>query len=167
LNIKTKKGGRIMRNKKGFTLLELLIVIAIIGILAVIAIPGYIGYQRRAVRTEAFTNLEAMRLLEEQFFAENNRYTPNVGLGPIGTCAPDNQGNDAIIRNGGAGGVADALPNFRPGAGGSFSYCLEGNIDSNGAAQDPCFRASAFGNSTSRVAGETYSIDCNNDMISR
>lgn len=150
-----------MKNRDGFTLLELIIVVTIIGILAVIAIPGYIGYQRKAVRSEAFSNLEALRLLEEQFFAENNRYTISLG-----NCAANNPGNDAIVRNGG-GDPTNALPNFRPGTGGSFSYCLEQNIDSNGNAQDPCFRASAFGNSTSRVAGEIYSIDCNNEMISR
>jgi len=147
-----------MRNKKGFTLLELLIVVAIIGILAAIAIPGYIGYQRRAVRTEAFSNLEALRLLEEQFFAENNRYTISLG-----NCAADQPGNVGIIQQGG-GVPTDELPNFRPGAGGSFSYCIEQNIDVNGAAQTPCFRASAFGNTTSRVTGEIIGIDCNNDM---
>ena len=63
-----------MRNGKGYTLLELLVVVAIIGLLAVIAIPGYLGYQRRAVRSEAFSTLEALRLLQEQFFNENNRY---------------------------------------------------------------------------------------------
>lgn len=147
-----------MKDKKGFTLLELLIVIGIIGILAVIAIPGYIGYQRRAVRAEAFSNLPALRLLEEQFFAENNRYTVSLG-----NCAPDNQGNVATIQTGG-GVPAEALPNFRPGTGGSFSYCIEQNIDVNGGAQNPCFRASAFGNSNTRVTGEVLRIDCNNEM---
>jgi prepilin-type N-terminal cleavage/methylation domain-containing protein len=147
-----------MINKKGFTLIELLIVVGIIGILAVIAIPGYVGYQRRAVRAEAFSNLPALRLLEEQFFAENNRYTVSLG-----NCAPDNQGNVATIQTGG-GDPTNELPNFRPGAGGSFSYCIEQNIDVNGAAQIPCFRASAFGNTNTRVTGEILRIDCNNEM---
>ena len=150
-----------MNNAKGFTLLELIIVVAIIGLLAVIAIPGYIGYQRKAIRSEAFANLEAMRLLEEQFFAENNRYTISLG-----NCNPDQPGNVATIQTGG-GDPANELPNFRPGSGGSFSYCLEQNINSGGGAQTPCFRASAYGNTTSRVTGEIYSIDCNNNMIIR
>ncbi len=58
-------------DKKGFTLIELLIVIAIIGVLAAVAIPAYIGQQKRAERSEASSNLESLRLLEEQFFAEN------------------------------------------------------------------------------------------------
>ena len=147
-----------MKNKKGFTLLELLIVVAIIGILAVIAIPGYIGYQRRAVRSEAFANLEALRLLEEQFFAENNRYT--ITLGAAG---PDQAGNVLIIQTGG-GDPQNELPNFRPGAGGSFSYRIVQNQDINGAMQDPCFRAIATGNTGTRVQGEIIEIDCNNEM---
>jgi len=150
-----------MNNKKGFTLLELLIVIAIIGILAVIAIPGYIGYQTRAVRTEAFANLEALRLLEEQFFAENNTYTISLG-----NCAADQPGNVAIIQTGG-GDATNALPNFRPGTGGAFSYCIEQNIDVNGNAVTSCFRAGAYGNTGTRVAGEIIEIDCNNDMTIR
>ena len=62
-------------DKKGFTLIELLTVIAIIAILSAIAIPGYIGQKKRAVRTEAYTNLQNLRMLEEQFFAENGSYT--------------------------------------------------------------------------------------------
>ena len=61
-------------NKKGITLIELLIVIAIIGILAAIAVPAYIGQQRNAARTEAYSNLQNLRLLEEQYYAENGCY---------------------------------------------------------------------------------------------
>jgi len=138
-----------MKNTKGVTLLELLIVIGIIGILAVIAIPGYIGQQRRAARAEAYTNLESLRLLEEQFFAENAAYTASLG-----TCAANND-NIAAIQA--------VLPGFQPGSGLSFSYCIEQNIDLGGNALTPCFRASAFGNTGARVAGDTFRIDCNNN----
>jgi|SRR3989304_2816358 len=144
-------------NKKGLTLIELIIVLAIISILAAIAIPAYIGQQKRAARTEAFTNLDTLRLLEEQFFSENATYTINLGA-----CAADNPGNVNTIQTGG-GDPTNALPGFRPGTGANFSYCIEQDINLAGAAQTPCFRTSAFGNTNTRVANDVFRVDCNNN----
>ena len=49
-----------MLNRKGFTLIELMIVVAIIGILAVVAIPGYMTYIKNSKTSEAKTNLKAI-----------------------------------------------------------------------------------------------------------
>ncbi len=65
-----------MMDKKGFSLIELLIVIMIIGILATIGVPAYIGQQKNAARTEAYTNLQNLAILEAQFFADKGRYSP-------------------------------------------------------------------------------------------
>jgi prepilin-type N-terminal cleavage/methylation domain-containing protein len=141
-------------DSRGMTLLELLIVVAIIGILAAISVPAYIGQQKKASRTEAYANLEAIRVLQEQYFAENGAYTESKG-----TCALD---NDNILA------IQGVLPGFKPGSSLQFSYCIEQNIKLNGDAQTPCFRASAFGNTGTRVGPsggwdeDRFRIDCNN-----
>ncbi len=153
-------------NKKGFTLTELLIVVAIIGILAMIAIPTYTGQQLRAARTEAYTNLQTLRLLEEQFFAENGAYALTKGV-----AGADQLGNDALIRAVGGlpvGGLpAGGLPGFNPGSGLSFSYQIRRNasLTSTGAESTatPCFLAIATGNTGTRVVGDSFMIDCNNN----
>ncbi len=78
-------------NRKGFTLIELMIVVAIIGILAAIAIPNFIRYQLRSKTTEAKVVLGGIKTSEESFRAEYDNYadtTPN----PTGASAGVKQG---------------------------------------------------------------------------
>ena len=63
-------------NRKGFTLIELMIVVAIIGILAAIAIPNFIRYQLRSKTTEAKVVLGGVKTSEESFRAEYDEYAP-------------------------------------------------------------------------------------------
>lgn len=63
--------------KKGFTLIEVMIVIALIGILAAVAIPLYSGYTNRAKRVEAEEQLMTLAAVEEDYFTTYRQYSNN------------------------------------------------------------------------------------------
>ena len=63
-----------LKGQKGFTLIELMIVVAIIGILAAIAIPNFLQYQLKSRQSEAKTNLQAIKTSEVSFQAERGCY---------------------------------------------------------------------------------------------
>lgn len=145
-------------DKKGFSLIELLVVMSVIGILGVVAVTGYIGTQLKAARTEAYTNLQAIRLQEEQNFAETSLY-----VAAVGTVA-----------------LQGVLPRFRPGAGLNYNYSVTSIAAGTGLptpvpvpyagqtapllnAATPCFIATATGLPGTRVQGDVFAIDCNNN----
>jgi type IV pilus assembly protein PilE len=64
-----------MRGQKGFTLIEVMIVVGIVAILGAIAVPSYTDYIRRARITEATSTLAAMRVKMEQYFQDNRTYS--------------------------------------------------------------------------------------------
>ena len=63
-----------LKVQKGFTLIELMIVVAIIGILATIALPAYSNYVRSGKATEATSTLASARVQMEQHFQDNRTY---------------------------------------------------------------------------------------------
>ena len=67
--------------KKGFTLVELMIVVAIIGILAAIAIPNFIRFQARSKQSEAKSNLKAYFTAQKSFYGEKDRYSHASEIG--------------------------------------------------------------------------------------
>ncbi|HEY4716251.1 MAG TPA: prepilin-type N-terminal cleavage/methylation domain-containing protein [bacterium] len=95
-----------IRGKKGFTLIELMIVVAIIGILAAIAIPNFMKFQARSRQSEARTNLKSLFTAELSYWAQygslgggnvcivgyaperGNRYAYMIGLTGIAQGTP-------------------------------------------------------------------------------
>ncbi len=63
-----------MKNRKGFTLVELIIVIVIVGILSIVAVPVYKGYTKKAMGTEAKTLLGSIATAEKVYFAEYSHF---------------------------------------------------------------------------------------------
>ena len=76
-----------LKTQKGFSLVELMVVVAIIGILAAIAIPSYQKFQRRARQTEPKTMLSSIYTAQVAFIAEYGLGSPNIvqiGITPSG-----------------------------------------------------------------------------------
>lgn len=80
---KTKNGGKLMLEffrkakrsaEKGFTLVELMIVVAIIGILAAVAIPQFASYRVKAYNTAAKSDIKNAKTELEAYYADNNNY---------------------------------------------------------------------------------------------
>jgi prepilin-type N-terminal cleavage/methylation domain len=64
-----------LKERKGFTLIELMIVVAIIGILAAIAIPQYNAFRVRGYNANAVSNLKNFATSMEAYYTENDAYT--------------------------------------------------------------------------------------------
>lgn len=75
------------KTQKGFTLIELMIVVAIIGILAAVAIPAYQDYIARAQVSEGVTLLGGAKTPMSEFYADNGRW-PTV----LGSVVPNTTG---------------------------------------------------------------------------
>jgi len=61
--------------KKGFSLIELMVVVAIIGLLAMIAVPSFGRYLAKAKRAEAYLNLHSIYSAEKAYWAEHGTYS--------------------------------------------------------------------------------------------
>jgi len=138
-----------LKNQRGFTLIELMVVVAIIGILASIAIPNFLKYQARSRQSEAKSNLAAVFVSETSFYGENARYGSFNEVGFTLASSSGATTNRYSYRSPASGGAATSSGtpgiDFIPAAvggntpentvhqsgagGGSFTATATGNID--------------------------------------
>jgi type IV pilus assembly protein PilA len=128
----------VRKAESGFTLVELMIVVAIIGILAAVAIPNFRNYQMKAKTSEAKVNSGAIRSSQESYAAENDAYVSNTSYpamvkGTKSTWDASAAGNFATIGFEPSGQVYYAYAMNRT-ANTDFGITAEADLDSNGAA---------------------------------
>ena len=78
------------RVARGFTLLEVMLVVAIVGILAAIALPSYVSHLRKSARAEAQSTLTDAASRQQQFMVDRRRYAGSMGT--LGVTPPSDLG---------------------------------------------------------------------------
>ena len=124
------------RAGSGFTLIEMMIVIAVVAICAAVALPSYGDYLRRSQLPEAFTFLSDYRVKMEQYYQDNRNY------GVSAQCAADP--------------AANSWNAFTPTGSKYFSFACETTTAAQG------YKVTATG-SAGRAVGHAYTINQNGD----
>jgi len=124
----------VQKQQQGFTLIELMIVVAIIGILAAVAIPAYTDYTVRARVSEALVSASSMKATVAENIASNGGTLPAdacIGTNPV-TVATDNVTSSACAA---ATGVLTVVTSAKAGA---FTLTLTPSIAADGNIKWAC-----------------------------
>src|SRR5512140_181980 len=138
-----------LRSKKGFTLIELMIVVAIIGILAAIAIPNFLKFQAKSKQSEAKSNLGAIFTGEMAYFGEANTYGdfPAINWSPSGTPRYHYQlgAYNAAGDNVNVGATTTTSPSLVQASwAGNFNSATDNGVAYPGTPWTPTFTATTF-----------------------
>ena len=122
---------------RGFTLVELMIVVVVISILAAVAIPSYRNYVMRSQRADATVLLLRIQAAEEKFFLQNNAYSNVLLAAPpngLGLPTVTDSGSYAITLQWGAAGAGVSYLATATAAAGQVddTKCQTFTIDQNG-----------------------------------
>ncbi|GMU09727.1 hypothetical protein ASNO1_59810 [Corallococcus caeni] len=162
---------RLFRKKGGFTLIELMIVVAIIGILAAIAIPNFIRFQAKSKQSEAKTNLKAIFTAQKSFFGEKDKYSTDftvIGFDP----EPANRysyglktgcvGAQAVsARTASAGCIGQDSAKFNTAPAAKDAIAALGVQPAVANCPNCFFSANAVGNVDNDAAGDAWGITSN------
>jgi len=143
-----------MRSQRGFTLIELMIVVLVVAILATIAVPSYRSYLLRAHRTDATSALLRIRTAEEKFFLQNPQMGYTNEFGPAGLHMAPAAGGTLPSENGHYT-VQVAVPDPTPGAT-PQSFLITATPTAGGAQMDDT-RCTSFTLSSDGIRGSSPS----------
>ena len=132
-------------NEKGFTLIELMIVVAVIGILASLAYPSYTEYVLRAKRGDAKVGLLGAQLAQEKYRANHTTYATTLAAASISSTSPDGNYTISIVGTpNGSSYTIKATPGYTDATCGSLSIIKtssgESRTETGTGTSDDCWK---------------------------